>query len=150
MIQFVLYWSLWLHLENRLKGSREEMETNEEAMSSRSETWLSGLVAIVRQNERRIQCRRKKEMGRDRERNNKTLRHGRKHEPKTQGELQAVEGRHRISPGSQPQTLTHGGWTRIGVGPSSGPQQVYSDHKICVPGLSPGPPRLGPGMQGAL
>lgn len=51
---------------------------------------------------------------------------------------------------SGPQTfslplLTHGDWTRSGAGPCPGPQQVYSGHKTCVPGLSPGPPRMGPG-----
>ena len=46
--------------------------------------------------------------------------------------------------------LTHGGWTRSGAGPCPAPQQVYSGHKIYVPDLSLGPPRLGPDLQGAL
>lgn len=36
-------------------------------MSSRSETWSSGPVATVRQNESRVQWRRKKAVGRNRD-----------------------------------------------------------------------------------
>lgn len=46
--------------------------------------------------------------------------------------------------------LTHGGWTSSEAGPYPGPQQAYSNHRICVPGLSPGPPRQGPVTQDAL
>lgn len=58
--------------------------------------------------------------------------------------LQSHDPKHPLPP------LTHGGWTRSGAGPCPAPQQVYSGHKIYALDLSPGPPRLGPDLQGAL
>ena len=70
---------------------------------------------------------------RDKDAEKPKYRHPQSHDPK-----------HSLPP------LTHGGWTRSVAGPCPAPQQVYSGHKIDVPDLSPGPPRLGPDLQGAL